>query len=67
MKLCIPDMSCSHCVMAIEKAVLAAEPAAVVACDLEKRIVEISSLRQPDNILRVIRDAGYEPTTLVSN
>lgn len=39
MKLSIPDMSCSHCVMAIEKAVLAAEPAAVVACDLEKRIV----------------------------
>ncbi|MEP3048989.1 MAG: heavy-metal-associated domain-containing protein [Roseibium sp.] len=64
MKFKVPDMSCGHCVAAIEKVVLATEPTATISCDLETRTVEIEGPQNHDEIVSAIRDAGYEPSRL---
>ncbi len=61
MKFQVPEMSCGHCTAAIEKSILAADPAAVVATDLETRVVNVVSTASPDSIAAAIRKAGYEP------
>ncbi|MBE9640493.1 heavy-metal-associated domain-containing protein [Salipiger mangrovisoli] len=57
----IEDMSCGHCVSAIETAVAAAEPGARATCDLGTKTVDITGARDEHAVLRAIRDAGYEP------
>ncbi len=57
-------MSCGHCVAAIEKAVLSKDPAAIVSCDLEQRTVDIEGPKAADDLVEVIRAAGYELSPL---
>ncbi len=64
MKFSVPDMSCGHCVAAIEKAVLSKEPSAIVSCDLEQRTVDIAGPQTADDFIEVIRAAGYELSPL---
>lgn len=64
-KFSIPEMSCGHCVAAIEKSVKALDPKAAVKCDLDSRTAEIESAFGEDALALAIKDAGYEsrPTT----
>ncbi len=56
----VPDMSCSHCVHSIEKAVKSLDPAAKVACDLDSKLVEITTQAPAEKIAAVLVAAGYE-------
>ncbi|MBO9422977.1 heavy-metal-associated domain-containing protein [Labrenzia sp. R4_2] len=67
MKFSVPDMSCGHCVAAIEKAVLSKDPAAIVLCDLEQRTVDIEAPQTADELVEVIRAAGYELSPLATS
>ncbi|MEP1934540.1 MAG: heavy-metal-associated domain-containing protein [Roseibium sp.] len=60
MKFSVPDMSCSHCVAAITKAVKAMDTTAVVSCDLENRTVTIDHPSSPDLLKTSILKAGYK-------
>ncbi|WP_071674704.1 heavy-metal-associated domain-containing protein [Nioella nitratireducens] len=62
MKFTVPDMSCGHCVAAIEKAVAAAGPGLGVACDLESKTVALAGFTSTDAAQEVLRKAGYEAT-----
>lgn len=57
MKLHVPEMSCAHCVKAIEQAVETAGGRAVVS--LEDHIVDVDGL-EPATAQAAIREAGYE-------
>ena len=59
MKFSVPDMSCGHCTAAIESAVKSADPTAGVECDLSARHVRVASVLPADQVLAIIRDAGY--------
>lgn len=60
MKFSVPDMSCSHCVAAITKAIKAMDTTAVVSCDLEYRTVTIDHPSSPDLLEASILKAGYK-------
>ncbi|MBZ0130463.1 MAG: heavy-metal-associated domain-containing protein [Rhodobacteraceae bacterium] len=59
MKFKVPDMSCGHCTAAIEKAIGSADPAALVACNLTDRTVDIESSLSSDTLVLAIAEAGY--------
>lgn len=59
-KFNVPEMSCGHCTSAIEKEIRAADPAAVIACDLTDRTVNVQSNLATDALLVAIKEAGYE-------
>lgn len=60
MKFSVPDMSCSHCTAAIEKAVKEADPRAELACDLDAHTVTVSSSLSSADIGAAIKQAGYD-------
>ncbi|WP_346897577.1 heavy-metal-associated domain-containing protein [uncultured Roseibium sp.] len=64
MKFNVPDMSCGHCVAAIEKAVKAVDTSANVACDLDTHVVEIGTSAGQETITAALRDAGYDASPL---
>lgn len=64
MEIKVSDMSCGHCTSAIEKAVMETDPAAVVACDLETKVVSINTEQSSDKVIAAIRDIGFEPELL---
>ena len=66
MKLHVPDMSCGHCVAAIEKAVKSADPTAKVQTDLAARTAEIDTMVPTTSIVQVLSEAGY-PSTEIDN
>ena len=64
MKLHIPDMSCSHCVATIEKAVKAADPSATVRPDLTAHTAEIETSVSSASLIAALEGAGYPSTAL---
>lgn len=64
MKLHVPEMSCGHCVAAIEKAVKAADPSATIRTDLAAHTTEINSTVSMAVLLQVLAEAGYPATAL---
>jgi copper chaperone len=58
----IPDMSCGHCVSAVEKAIKAADPKASAEVDLMKRRALVTSAVDPQAIAAAIDEAGYPAT-----
>ena len=58
----VPDMSCNHCVMTIEKAVHGVDASARVASDLAAKSVAIESAADPLAIRAAMAEAGYEST-----
>lgn len=59
-QLTISDMTCSHCVGAVEKAVKAVDPNAKVAVNLETGSAEIESTIGTEALIAAIADAGYK-------
>lgn len=62
MTLKVPDMSCGHCVRAIESAVHALDAQADVHCDLAAATVRIGTTAAPEAVLAALREAGYTPS-----
>lgn len=58
----VPDMTCGHCVGAIESALKQADPQARVRIDLASHRVEIEPAAADAPALRAaIEEAGYSP------
>lgn len=58
----IDDMTCSHCVSTITKAVQQAAPGAGVEIDLEQHRVRIDAAAEARPVIEnAIREAGYTP------
>lgn len=62
LKFRVPDMSCGHCVAAIEKAVHEVDPAAIVTADLPASSVSVESAASAEQIRSAMAEAGYEAT-----
>lgn len=58
----VNDMTCSHCVGTVEKAVKSADPAAKVSIDLATKAVRIDSTQPAASFARAIEAAGYTGT-----
>ena len=56
----VPKMSCGHCTSAIESGIKAKDPAAVVATDLDLRLVTVQSTLEQAAVQRAIFEAGCE-------
>jgi len=59
MKVTVPDMSCKHCVMKIEKSVVMSGLKAKV--NLEDHSVTFSNEKDLEKIKEAIQKAGYTP------
>lgn len=57
----VPDMTCSGCVRAITKAVQGADPAAIVAADIDAHLLRIDSALAAETLAATLRDAGFTP------
>jgi copper chaperone len=64
MKFHVPDMSCGHCVAAIEKALKAEDPTATLRTDLKARTAEINTTVSSDALAQLLTAAGYPSTAL---
>ena len=57
----VNDMTCGHCAVTITKAVKALDAAAQIDIDLSAHLVQIESVKLPQQIEAAIRDAGFSP------
>ncbi|OAP35190.1 heavy metal-binding protein [Sinorhizobium glycinis] len=55
----VSDMTCGHCVSAVEKAVKSVDPDAKVAVNLEAQTASIDSRIGSDAFIAAIEAAGY--------
>jgi copper chaperone len=60
LKLKVPEMSCSHCVGTIEKAVKRIDPAARVTADFAAATIAVDSPADEGLIREAIKEAGYD-------
>jgi len=65
MKFSIPDMTCGHCVQAVQQAVQDVDAAASVEIDLAGRTADVRSTASVDAVLAAIKEAGYEDARVV--
>lgn len=63
-KLNVPEMSCSHCKAAVEKAVAGIDAGASVNVDLENRTVNIDSKVTDAVLIDALKEGGYEATVV---
>ncbi|MGW8267412.1 MAG: heavy-metal-associated domain-containing protein [Longimicrobiales bacterium] len=63
MRLKVPDMSCGHCIGAIQRAMEVLDGVTEVEASLETKIVNIKSDRVLDTeeVLAAVAGAGYTP------
>ena len=59
-RLQIPDMSCGHCVAAIESAVRRIDPQARIWADLQARAVTVDTRVAAEDLQDAVGAAGYE-------
>jgi copper chaperone len=59
----VPDMSCGHCVGAIERALAGVDGVIAIEASLDTKIVTVSSDRTLDHstVVTAIEGAGYTP------
>lgn len=56
----VQGMTCGHCVRAVTRAVQDGDAQAVVEVDLANKQVKVQSELQAPQILKLIRDEGYQ-------
>lgn len=56
----VPEMTCGHCVSAVEKAVKSVDSNAKVAVNLEAKTASIDSKIAFDAFVAAIEEAGYQ-------
>lgn len=57
----VPDMTCSHCVKALENALRSVNGAEQVRIDLTSKRVEVIGSADDEDIVNAIKNAGYNP------
>ena len=57
----VSDMTCSHCVATVEKAVRSVDGSASVKIDLAELAVTIESTKPATSFADAIKQAGYTP------
>lgn len=57
----VPDMTCSHCVATVERAVRSVDSTAAVQIDLANLAVSVQSQRPANDFAQAITEAGYTP------
>ena len=57
----VSDMTCSHCVATVEKAVRSVDSSASVEVDLANLAVAIESTKPAAGFADAIKEAGYTP------
>lgn len=57
----VPDMTCDHCKMTIEKSLRELSEVQEVQVDLPKKIVKISGNTEVNQVINAIRSVGYTP------
>lgn len=57
----VSDMTCSHCVASVERAVRSVDGAAAVKIDLASLAVRIESAKPAASFTEAIQEAGYTP------
>ncbi|PRY24402.1 copper chaperone [Aliiruegeria haliotis] len=62
MRFNVPEMSCGHCTAAIETALKMLDASADVTCDLEARIVSVTTTQPPEAIRTALDEVGFEAT-----
>ena len=60
-KLKVPDMSCGHCVAAIETAIKRVDAKAVVQTDLAQREVRVQTAASEQSVRDALAQEGYPP------
>lgn len=55
----VPDMTCNHCKMRIEKSLSGLENIESVTIDLDEKIVHVSGDIDKDKVIDAIKDTGY--------
>lgn len=60
----VQGMTCGHCVRSVTQAVQSSDPAATVQVDLSKGLVQVDSRLTDDEVLGLIRAAGYMATAM---
>jgi len=58
----VPDMSCDHCRMRIDKAVAASGKASAWTVDLKAKTVGVESAADRGTLAKILTDAGYPPS-----
>jgi len=60
----IPGMNCGGCLRAITRSILALDPQAQVAADLDARTIKVVSSQSEASILEALGDGGYPARSL---
>lgn len=55
----VPDMTCNHCKMRIEKAISSLKDIDSVNINLDKKLVTVEGDAPEKDILQAIQDSGY--------
>lgn len=64
LKLSVENMTCGHCVKAIENAILEQDSSAEIKVNLEQKQVEVESNLEANQIISILEDEGY-PTKVL--
>ena len=63
----VPDMSCQHCVMRIEKSLRSLRNIQQAKVDLERKIVEVNGNVKIEEVKEAITAAGYHLEEIVNS
>ena len=58
----VPDMSCGHCKIAIEKAIIAADPSAGISFDMATRKIAVNCSLTDEDLADLLLQEGYPST-----
>lgn len=58
-ELSVQNMTCSHCVIAVTRAVKAIDPQAVVHVELQSGRVRVDGRSSAGDLIKALEDAGY--------
>lgn len=59
------DMTCGHCVRTIETTIKGLDPAANVACDLDRKEVTVATGIAADRVAAALADVGFDSEILM--
>jgi len=67
MILSVPEMSCGHCKATVERALAGLDAGAVVAVDLARRQVAVTTGQPAAAVIAALSAQGYDATVIVQS